>query len=223
MCYNAETSLATFVFAAVVCVILWYRNYPDDRMMAIIWLSIMAMQLAEYAMWKDQRCGNINRYATIIAMLILFLQPVFMVWAVKWYGKSVLPPSYVDIIAYGTLAIMALNSIMLLANIPAGKICSTPGAMGHLVWDHTKLMNRLPTVLTWLWAILYWVVPPLLLLTTRPFSLGVVYLAVLMASLLFAYMITNGKDKQWKSLWCWISNPLSLVPLIAGYIYVNYK
>ncbi len=60
MCYNTTTSLITFAVMAISTIFLIYRNYPNDRWVAIFFISTGIMQLLEYFMWKDQACGKMN-------------------------------------------------------------------------------------------------------------------------------------------------------------------
>jgi hypothetical protein len=53
-----------------------FRNYPNDRWVAIVFISAGIMELLEYFMWKDQSCGITYHIATMLALLLLLIQPI---------------------------------------------------------------------------------------------------------------------------------------------------
>ena len=61
MCYDAKTSLSTFIIGSVFLLFLFIRNYQLDRFFVFVWIPVILIQLCEYFMWKDQKCGDVNR------------------------------------------------------------------------------------------------------------------------------------------------------------------
>lgn len=76
MCWNKEVSLITFIFSLTGCLYLYKRNAPNDRWIAIFAIVISMIQLGEYFMWSDQKCGKMNELASRFIILILFLEPI---------------------------------------------------------------------------------------------------------------------------------------------------
>ena len=89
MCYNATTSLFTFSLIIISTIYLIYRNYPNDRWVAIVFILTGIMQLLEYFMWKDQSCGKINHIATMLALLLLMIQPIAVLLGAYYFGDLV--------------------------------------------------------------------------------------------------------------------------------------
>jgi len=89
MCWNKEVSIATFVIAIIGSIYLYYRNNTNDRWIAIFGITIAMIQLAEFFMWSDLSCGNINKYASIFALLILAIEPfMFMICGIYFSNTS---------------------------------------------------------------------------------------------------------------------------------------
>ena len=89
MCYNQTISFLTFTIMAISTIYLIYRNYPNDRWVAIVFISAGIMQLLEYFMWKDQSCGRMNHLATMLALLLLFIQPIAILIGAYYFGDLV--------------------------------------------------------------------------------------------------------------------------------------
>ena len=217
MCYDKETSLKTFTLAASVCLILWFRNYPGDRVIAVMWPAVMAMQLAEYFMWDDQKCGLKNKYATVASGIILALQPIFIISAVRFWGNSWLSNNSLDMLL-GILSISAaIFAYKCIEFSKKNNLCSRPGVLGHLEWDLDKLYENTRGIAQTIVHGFYFIAFAFLI-TIKPYKLALVYTAMCYASLFYAIKITEGKETQWKSQWCWIANILTLIPLLTGYL-----
>ena len=140
MCYSTKISLLTFAVMAISTIYLIYRNYPNDRWFAIIFISAGIMQLLEYFMWKDQSCGLTNHLATIGAFLILLIQPFATIIGAYFFGNLVvdreklLPIIWIYGIIIGIIAIIGINYGM------KNRICSLPNGK-HLDCNISKLFG----------------------------------------------------------------------------------
>ena len=78
MCVNATTSLAAFI-AGILSIIGMMIIIPSPNIIAIglIWLWVLFMQLSEYLIWIDQKCGHINNVGTNMALIFNLTQPIF--------------------------------------------------------------------------------------------------------------------------------------------------
>ena len=222
MCYDSQSSMRTFLFITVVIVFLWIRNYPLDRLIFLVWFSVMLMQLAEYWMWKDQECGKTNRYATLFAKLTLYIQPIIAVLVLKFFTTSSLPDRFINT-TVGVVGIpfLILIGFLFLQKYPF-EICSKPGKHRHLIWDFEKINKNTPQILSKIYWVLYWFVP-LLFASCQPSSLGIIYLLMFYASFIVSYYIKKDYGKEWKSYWCHMINYVTVIPIIAGYVYMKYK
>ena len=76
MCYSAESSINNYGLGMLLSLGLYTLGNNYDKHFAFFIFVVIQMQLVEYFMWKDQKCGIMNKIATISANIILLLQPV---------------------------------------------------------------------------------------------------------------------------------------------------
>lgn len=114
------------------------------------------MQLCEYFMWKYQKCGDVNRLATICGFLLLKLQQLFIVLGVRFFSQSKVSDKVLNIIV-GIVSILfiIIVSITLLKK-KTFSICSKPGRHKHLSWDHENLFNLSPKGIIWQYYYIYY-------------------------------------------------------------------
>ena len=217
MCYNTTISLLTFVVMTISTIFLIYRNYPNDRWFAIIFISAGIMQLLEYFMWKDQVCGKINHFATFFAFIVLLIQPIAVLLGAYYFGdlvfdrKKLVPIIWIYGIIIGIIGINWINFGS------KKKICSHPNGI-HLDWDFSKWINR--PIMRIFWVMYYLVV--LLFFMSHKWYLGAIVGLLLIGSQLFSVFYI--KNTSWKSWWCWVVNFIPIVYIIvSNYVYKNYS
>jgi len=210
MCYSTTSSLLTFAVMALSTIFLIYRNYPNDRWVSIVFISVGIMQLLEYFMWKDQSCRKKNHIATMLALLLLMIQPIAVLIGAYYFGdlvfdrKKLTPIIWIYGIIIGIFAINWIN----FAN--KKRLCSRPSGI-HLDWDFSKWIGR--PIMRIFWIMYYLVV--VLFFMSRPWYLGVIVGILLIGSQLFSVFYV--KNTSWKSLWCWVINFAPIVYIILSY------
>ena len=190
-------------------------------------------------MWKDQSCGKINHIATMLALLLLMIQPIAVLIGAYYFGDLVfilknkifknkeMKKDYVFfhlfdrkklapmIWIYGIIiGIFAINWI----NFASKKrLCSRPSGI-HLDWDFSKWIGR--PIMKIFWVMYYLVV--LLFFMSHKWYLGAIVGLLLIGSQLFSVFYI--KNTSWKSLWCWVVNFIPIVYIIvSNYVYKNYS
>ena len=209
MCYNKETSALTFLYAITFSSILYIRNKPNDRWLTLIFLSIGLMQLCEYFMWLDQNCGIINHRATIASYITLLLQPIAFIVGAYYFGtlQSWVNKNSLFWVMVSVIIIIGFQIIKYII-YPPPNLCSKPqGEYKHLIWDLSRFNT--PNLI----IVLYFILLSTLILCKNKIQ-GLVYCLVLFLILLFSYLVTRKVKLVWKSLWCWLSNFMPLIPLI---------
>jgi hypothetical protein len=175
------------------------------------------MQLVEYFMWKDQSCGKINHFATMLALLLLMIQPIAVLLGAYYFGdlifnrKKLVPIIWI----YGIIiGIFAINWI----NFGSKKrLCSRPNGI-HLDWDFS---NWIYTPIMKIFCFMYYLVL-LLFFMSHPWYLGAIVGILLIGSQLFSVFYI--KNKSWKSWWCWVVNFIPIIYIIVSYyVYRNNK
>jgi len=216
MCFNKNVSIITFSVMIASSIILILRNFPNDRWFSILFIFAGLMQFAEYLMWVDQKCGKINHYATLIAYLILLLQPLSILIGGYLFGeltfnkKKLIPIIIIYAIIFGLLFIKGIYSSTRV------KLCTKPDGR-HLSWNINKLYPSY--ILTVIAYLLYYVAIILIFFSKNKRSgifLAILYIGTLLFSIFFV------KNPSWKSFWCWIVNMIPVIYLIITSIFKKY-
>ena len=74
MCYNKEVSMTSFIIGGGLSTLLYTRGDKYDKHIASLFFFVTLIQLAEYFIWIDQDCGEINNFASNSISIILFFQ-----------------------------------------------------------------------------------------------------------------------------------------------------
>ena len=80
MCWNAETSLASFILGSIIntIVMFYFKDNKDVLTICVIWQFILLIQASEYLIWIDQDCKDTNQIGTKAAMVLTIMQPIFV-------------------------------------------------------------------------------------------------------------------------------------------------
>lgn len=74
MCYSAESSITSFIIGSSCCTYLLLSKNKYYKHIGLFLLFVVFIQLLEYFMWIDQKCGWLNDIASRSVNLILGLQ-----------------------------------------------------------------------------------------------------------------------------------------------------
>ena len=109
MCYNSSSSITNYVYVTLLSIIMYLYGDKYDKHISLFAFIVVQMQLAEYFMWKDQKCGITNKIATIAARVILFLQPLGILLGSYLFNTMTYPQS-----STGVLYILGLYTTRIL-------------------------------------------------------------------------------------------------------------
>lgn len=221
MCYNKETSLQTFSVALFSSIFLFIRNYDNDRLLATFFIIVSLMQLAEYFMWVDQKCGKLNHYATKTAMVLILLQPLSFLLATYFYGNITISKYIIlNIFLCMFLLSFIISCYILNYNKP---LCSKPRfSNGHLNWDTESIFKTVPNIITNLFFILYFLIPFLLFFFKSRIE-GFTYFILYMITLVYSLYLTRGYGVSWKSFWCYTVNYIPVLAIFIGWYFHKNK
>jgi uncharacterized membrane protein len=156
----------------------------------LFYSTIVCMQLVEYVVWTNINNKNVIFNASIAAVLLLWLQPIFAMLTMNNYKM-------ISIIAYCIIGL--LYSLYDNRKI---KLQMYPGNDGHLVWNWLE-GNR------GLWIYFIFLLTPVFFMVSK--EMIALILLTLFASL-YGYYTTN----TWGSMWCWLVNGLVVLACIKG-------
>jgi len=180
------------------------------------------MQIAEYLMWLNQKCGIINHIGTIFGALILAMQPLSLIVGGYYLGdlnidKKILSNIMIFYLIFWKGAII---KILLFK----GKLCSksATGEPGHLIWDISNINKNAPSILRILGLILYYG-SGLIFFYMNNKTEGGIYGFLYILTLFLSLSIVGKNSLQWKSYWCWMVNLIPLAAIGIGYYYHRKK
>ncbi|AVL94593.1 hypothetical protein ma207 [Moumouvirus australiensis] len=206
MCWSKEISFITFVFAMVGVIYLYKRNKPNDRWIALFAGTIAMIQFAEYFMWSDQTCGKINKYASILALFILVMEPLMnMVGGLLFSdtsNKQILKYLLIAYIIF--IFIILLNQSHKSINWCGTSLCGDIGdrTNGFTINKSCNLkwlfLDGFDGMTGLIWS-LFLILP---FLAMKPTYLGIIF-AVFGVGTFYMANITNNAAQG--SLWCWFA------------------
>jgi len=213
MCWNAEVSLLTFLTSCAGCCYLWYRNYINDRALALWIFTFSLMQFFEFLMWIDiNGKKGLNNLATKLSLGFVLLQPVVLGIALLKYGKFT-DNKWTRIIMYSLIAILSIKTIcaFIYAFIDNKQWISVKGDNCHLIW---YFINHSTPAITHVDNI-YFLSLFILALMIQPFKIALLYSIIGVVSL---YLSIHIYGLETGSVWCWIANILVFVTIGKHYI-----
>lgn len=203
MCYNSSSSITNYVYVTLLSIIMYLYGDKYDKHISLFAFIVVQMQLAEYFMWKDQKCGITNKIATIAARVILFLQPLGILLGSYLFNTMTISNNIILIITAIYSLAFSVQSIDYFHK--KSNICSLDKD-GHLQWHFFKhnidfkfkninVIFQLTIYFTYFIIILFsW-------LLFKNTTLGI-FTSLLMIIIFLFHYIQFPKNNQWTTLWC---------------------
>jgi hypothetical protein len=198
MCWNAEVSLNTFIFAFVSLIIVVFLN-KMDRIDILISLSISIMQLFEYFTWKNIHNKKIIYYLSLIAGPLIILSQILLINYGFLRGTE-------RIIAFVLIFIVCF--MCMIYNYYNNKFDMKVGENGHLIWYWADV----PPILL-LFMFIFYLYP----LSRKENKFSFITASIFLLISLYYYY----KYKTWGTMWCYFSNLVWMV-LIVKSIYLYF-
>lgn len=182
MCWNWQVSLITWLIGLTSGVYLIKRRNKYDLTLGSLILAYSSMQLWETLMWWDQKCGNLNKFASIMAYFALWSHTL-AIGIGLWIECKVVLPLVIGI------------GFMLVAIAEAFTIdfkCAKPvsGGCGHLRWGFPHKYYIYVFVVCMSVALVY----------IRPLWKAIVVCALFAISFALSALYAG---KATGSFWCW--------------------
>jgi len=186
MCWSAEVSLRTFLFACVSAIVAYNLGYENKGLILIV-LSFSSMQLLEFFIWTYINNRKINELLSKIGLFIIGFQLFLLCLFSK--NKYLLNLYFIFGLFFLLLEVKNIN------------FKTDVGENGHLRW-------------LWLDLPLFWLIifTSFYLMTNRQTIHRFLFVLItLIISLYFYY-----RYKTWGSMWCYFSNLLWIFIIIIS-------
>ena len=204
MCWNKQISLNTFIFSfGVLLLIIYNNNYTQYKIKELnnFWMymflsSIIFVQLIEYFIWNNINNPFYNQIFTTMVILLTLSQPVFSLLLINNKNLREKMLGFYSITAIPFFIYINYNT----------KLQSVVSPLGHLQWGIplskvTQISKYMSSffVLIWLFGLLF----PLFYI--KNYLLLFIGIFTLLVSVYYYC-----KDKTIRSLWCWLTNLVSI-------------
>jgi hypothetical protein len=194
MCWSAEVSLQSFLIG-ITAVFVGYQNglsFP----VTLFCLTIVFMQLIEYFVWSNEGNDRANFRYSVLASLLLWLQPIASI--------STLPSKWISTALGSYIGLSFLSSLFNETPLEV-RYRMEKGINGHLEW---KWLDKSWQTAVSLLVYFVFLFGPLVF--QKEWTLLTLALTTLAGSLYSFY-----EANTWGSMWCWFVN--YLVVGVAGY------
>ena len=206
MCFSFESSITSFIIGVIASSLLLLSKNNTNKHIGFFSLCFVQIQFAEALMWSDINCkSNLNHYGSILAHLILTLQPLSILIGAYYLNNTIIPKNILQvlIIVYCVPLLMAIYHHFIKKPV---KLCSlnTSKNKGELVWDFN--MDR--DSLTWkIYSFFYLICLFFTWLFLKDKLKGNLMFTLLIITIILSVVYTKSikPDKflnDWESKWC---------------------
>ena len=191
MCWSEPVSWITLIIGTIFNIIsVIVINKPIVIATSIIWQFALLMQFFDALIWRDQKCGKLNKFATKGAYISNMLQPIVAFIVLIFITKSSMVYKGIT----GTLVTVYIAYILLKAKEMKNIECVKP-ICGHLNYDWWNNMKG--------GGLLYVItLVSVVLLLSQPFLFGVMESSYILLTLLVSMIVYK---KTVPSMWCWMA------------------
>ena len=192
MCWNAEVSLNTFIFAIIGMIIVVGLNKISYTTILFA-LSISLMQLLEYYTWNNINDKDIIFKLSIIGFLIILFQILILNYGLLQGDEKII----------ALIIIIIYSLFIFIYNYQNDKFKMEKGENGHLIWHYVDI--PLPLLII---VFFFYIYPSI------KYSYMSIFIMIipLLISLYYYY-----NYKTWGTMWCYFSNIYWLVLIILSF------
>ena len=218
MCYSEESSINNYGLGILLSIGLYTLGNNYDKHFALFIFVVVHIQLVEYFMWKDQKCGMMNKIATITSNIILLLQPVSVLFGGYLFNTLNVSNSLLLGISIPYLLIGLLVIIYRFYN-DKKQICSR-APDGYLIWFWMKEYVFEKSIFREIFYTLYFLCMFIPWLYLKNFNIGLVIFLLTLGSLLI-HSYYHNRENEWQTKWCYYVTSIMLI-YISYRIGINY-
>ena len=213
MCYSAESSINNYGLGVALSTGLFLLGNKYDKHFAFFLFFVIQIQLLEYFMWKDQKCGIVNKIATVAANALLFLQPLAVIYGGYMFDTLTISKTLLLQISYIYLFLVIIGIIYKYYN--AKKICAK-APDGFLVWFgknsggilDSSIIGKLTNFTYFFFMFVPW-------LFMKNIQTGSVCFLLVFGSFVIHFIYHN-KGFEWQTKWCFYT-------IISLVLFILYK
>jgi hypothetical protein len=220
MCYSAKSSMIGYTLGTVFSILLYKYGDKYDKHIALFSLVFVQIQLAEFFMWIDQKCGKLNDIATRFANLIIYLQPLSIILGAVLFKTTKIPKSILFILLIFLFIVFIRQLVYNLIYIK--QLCSKQSYKGHLNWDFINKRIGKPYLENKIEFIIYFSLMLLTWLFLYNIKKGLLIFILLTIFVIYSGIRIKNKKlnvlQQWESVWCIQAVSIPIIFLFIKYL-----
>jgi hypothetical protein len=193
MCWNAEVSINTFVFAVLSFIIGYSYGFPIRKL--VFMLVFSCIQLVEYFLWKNLNNSFMNSLFSKIGFFVILLETLFSLNLIQ---NDIIRKKLIYFYLFITFVFLTFNYKYF-------NFSTSVGTKGFLNWHWLKSFNTSFILFFTAWTLLFFI----------GLFLSGDYVMFAFGIFTFAYSWFNRKKNDtFGTHWCSISNAVWLYVLI---------
>lgn len=211
MCWNESVSLNTFIFSSFVLLLIVYNNlYTKYKIQELnnVWVyffiaSFVFIQLIEFFIWRNINNKFYNKFFSILATLLVILQPIFSIMMVTNIQiRNLL------LLGYSLLAFPYSIYKLSIENIH-----SVIGKNGHLQWNYFNNTPIMWVIVAFIWLFFF--------LFSLFYERKYTMLIFGIVTLIISFINYMNNHTIW-SMWCWSVNSIMIYYAFYLLVYLPF-
>lgn len=203
MCWNQYVSINTFVFGIFVLLLVAFNNkystykidFFKNPYAYLFILSVITMQFYEFLLWRNINNTTINKFVSILGLILLALQPFTSLLLIEKIS-----------LRNNLLTMYSIPALLyLIYTISTTNIHTEISKSGHLAWQWTNPNIQILNVIVLIFYLIF---------LFYPIIYNKYYKALILLFVFFILKYYYQKDGSANSLWCFSVNIVMLYFLI---------
>lgn len=198
MCWNADISLNTFLFATFSLAFIYFSNtytkYKihtfNNPLVYVFFLLVASMQLVEHFAWKNLDNKVINNRLSWLASFVVISQPMVLIWMIPTIRtKYIMLGLYTVFIAWYNVYTSYFSNNSFPSRISVAK-------NGHLNWEWLQFKGY--EMIFFIIMVMFYLIPLVIVQNTM---LALFLFITVIFSIYYYYT-----EHTIGTMWCWIGN-----------------
>lgn len=208
MCFDKDVSLNTFIIGMFALLMVKLnentpysiKGYKDEVYIYLFLISVISMQLIEYMLWSNLDNKNLNKIMSLLALLLIILQPLFALLAGSASTKILM------------LYLLSIILIIIYKIVYNPVVFYTDVNDTHLRWNWLNFNGYENIIIIgWLFALFYGLYLRDMKVHNKINLYNHGFIMLILIFSIYMYF----KNNTWGSLWCFWFNIFSFYLLVS--------
>jgi hypothetical protein len=204
MCFSPEVSLGTFLIGIIGSILCFSLGTPTDKLVGLFFGFVSSMQGIEFALWENQNCNIINKFFSILGMILNHIQPIVLGILILLLNND-LSTMTKQIIILSLVIYAIIITAYSLQFIKDEDGCTLKNEYNYLEWDWNYMKYKTLVYMLFLFMLIF-----LFYVGTPDKKSGILLSCLSLISYFISYFIYKDQ-KVVGALWCIFA---SFIPIL---------